>query len=145
MTDDEVHDYLQGRHTINMATIGPDGRIHLVAMWYAFHDGEIAIATFAKSQKVQNLRRDPRITLLVETGEDYDKLCGVEIVGTATVHDDEATVLEVATGLVQRYYPVDSDEEARELATIMAAKRAVITVTPEKVVSWNHNKLDGVY
>ncbi len=145
MTDEEVHEYLQGRHTVNMATMGPDGRIHLVAMWYAFLDGEIAIATFAKSQKVANLRRDPRITLLVETGDEYDQLRGVEIVGTATVHDDEGTVLDVATGLVQRYYPVGSEEEARQLAAIMAAKRAVITVTPEKVVSWDHTKLAGVY
>ncbi len=59
MTDDEVKDFLDGRHVMNIATMGPDGNIHLVAMWYGFLNGNPAFETFAKSQKVKNLRRDP--------------------------------------------------------------------------------------
>jgi PPOX class probable F420-dependent enzyme len=145
MTDAERDAYLQGRHNMTMATLGPTGRIHLVAMWYAFHEGEVALATFGKSQKIANLRRDPRITLLVETGETYEELKGVEIEGRATVHDDRDLVLDVCTSLVQRYYPVDTEEQAREIATIMGAKRAVVTVTPEHISTWDHTKLQGRY
>jgi PPOX class probable F420-dependent enzyme len=145
MTDEERDAYLRGRHNMTMATVGPSGRIHLVAMWYAFLDDEVALATFAKSQKIANLRRDPRITLLVETGETYDELKGVEIEGLATVHDDRDTVMEVCTSLVQRYYPVGSDEEARQIAEVMGAKRAVVTVTPEHISTWDHTKLGGKY
>src|SRR5215471_15063001 len=88
MSDDEVEAFLHERQTMNIASYGPDGNIHLVAMWYGFLDGHPAFETFAKSQKVLNLRRDPRITVLVEDGDAYEHLRGVEIVGHAIVHDD---------------------------------------------------------
>ena len=89
MTDEEVEQFLDGRHTMNVATIGPDGRIHLVAMWYGFLEGAPAFWTYGKSQKILNLRRDPRITALVEDGEQYEELRGVELVVRA-VHVERA-------------------------------------------------------
>ncbi|MDZ7732092.1 MAG: pyridoxamine 5'-phosphate oxidase family protein [Acidimicrobiia bacterium] len=88
MTEAEIEEFLGGRHTMNIATFGPDGNIHLVAMWYGFLDGQPAFETFAKSQKVKNLRRNPEITVLVEDGETYDELRGVEMVGRAEIFDD---------------------------------------------------------
>ena len=88
MTDDEVEAFLHERQTMNIASFGPDGNIHLVAMWYGFLGPNPAFETFTKSQKVLNLRRDPRITVLVEDGDVYEELRGVEIVGQAIVHDD---------------------------------------------------------
>src|SRR3954452_18830607 len=95
MTDDEVEEFLSGRHVMNIATFGPDGNIHLVAMWYGFIGPNPAFETFAKSQKVLNLRRDPRITVLIEDGEQYEELRGVEIVGHAVIHEDETTLMGV--------------------------------------------------
>ena len=96
MTPDEVREFLEGRHTLNVATHNHDGTVHLVAMWYGFLDGDIAFETYAKSQKVQNLRRDPRITVLVEDGDQYENLRGVEMVGRAEIVEDHETIMEVA-------------------------------------------------
>jgi PPOX class probable F420-dependent enzyme len=145
MTDDEVQEFLQGRHVMNIATFGPDGNIHLVAMWYGFLNGNPAIETFAKSQKVQNVRRDPRVTVLVEDGDEYGELRGVEMVGRAVVHDAREPLMAVATNVVERYIAVDDPADIPAVAEAMANKRVAIEIIPEKVVSWDHHKLGGAY
>lgn len=145
MSEQEIEDFLAGRHTMNIATFGPDGNIHLVAMWYGFHGKNTAFETFAKSQKVLNLRRDPRITVLVEDGEEYDKLRGVEIVGTAVIHDDPEVLIGVARTVVDRYFGVENPDDLDAVAAGLANKRVAIEIVPEKVVSWDHSKLGGTY
>ncbi len=145
MTDDEVAEFLRGRHVMNIATFGPDGNIHLIAMWYGFHGEHAAFETFAKSQKVLNLRRDPRITVLVEDGEEYDKLRGVEMVGRAIVHDDPDILMRVARTVVERYFDVPDPDDIDAVAAGLASKRVAIEIVPEKIVSWDHNKLGGTY
>ena len=141
MTDDEVRAFLDGRHTMNIATKNHDGTIHLVAMWYGFLDGDPVFETYARSQKVLNLERDPAITALVEDGDDYDELRGVELVGTAEIIRDEGRLLEAAKSVVDRYYPID-DPEALELAAVaLMHKRVAIRIRPERVVSWDHAKI----
>src|SRR5436190_11853481 len=88
LTDDEVAEFLAGARSATMATVGPDGQPHLVAMWFALVDGDICFETKGKSQKAVNLRRDPRISVLVEDGATYEDLRGVSIEGTAEVTDD---------------------------------------------------------
>src|SRR5438093_7511339 len=95
LSDAEVDEFVQGRHTMNVATISPDGRIHLVAMWYGFLDDQLAFWTYGKSQKIKNVQRDPRITCLIETGDRYEELKGVELVGKGVVIEDQETVLKV--------------------------------------------------
>jgi PPOX class probable F420-dependent enzyme len=145
MTDEEVADFLNGRHVVNIATFGPDSNIHLVAMWYGLIDGNIAFETFSKSQKVKNLQRDPRITCLVEDGESYDTLRGVEVVGKAVLDDSPEAVVALAMQVVKRYYGVDDPDDARKLAEVVAQKRTLVQVVPDKIVSWDHNKLGGSY
>jgi PPOX class probable F420-dependent enzyme len=145
MTDEEVDEFLAGRHVVNIATFGPDGNIHLVAMWYGFMNGHVAFETFSKSQKIRNLERDPRITCLVEAGEGYDELRGVEIVGRVTLDDDPDVVVGLAMDVVRRYYGVDDPDAQRELAEVVAKKRTAVEIIPEKVVSWDHRKLGGTY
>ena len=145
MTDDEVEAFLHERQTMNIASFGPDGNIHLVAMWYGFLGPNPAFETFAKSQKVLNLRRDPRITVLVEDGDVYEQLRGVEIVGKAIVHDDREPLMAVAANVVERYFPIDNPDDIPAIAEALATKRVCIEIVPEKVVSWDHNKLAGRY
>ena len=145
MTDDEIDAFLHERHTMNIASFGPDGNIHLVAMWYGFRGPNPAFETFAKSQKVLNLRRDPRITVLVEDGEEYDKLRGVELVGTAIVHDDPDILMGVARSVVERYFNVENPDDLDAVAAGLANKRVAIEIVPNKIVSWDHNKLGGQY
>ena len=107
MSDDEIDEFLHGRRTMNVATFNHDGTIHLVAMWYGFYEGKPAFETFAKSQKVLNVQRDSRITVLVEDGDQYEELRGVEIVGTGRVVEDPAEVMKIARDVVRRYIDVE--------------------------------------
>ena len=88
MSDEEIVEFIERSRTATMATVLPDGRPHLVAMWYAVVDGEIWFETKAKSQKAVNLRRDPTITVMIEDGQSYDTLRGVSIDGHAEIIDD---------------------------------------------------------
>jgi general stress protein 26 len=131
---------------MNIATINHDDTIHLVAMWYGFYEGKPAFETFAKSQKVLNLRRNPRITALVEDGDDYNELRGVELVGTGQVIDDPEVIMAIARNVVTRYIAgVEKPEDIDAVAAGMARKRSAIVIDVERIVSWDHNKLGGTY
>jgi PPOX class probable F420-dependent enzyme len=144
MTDEEVREFLDGRHTMNVATIGPGGAIHLVAMWYGFLEGAPAFWTYGKSQKILNLRRDPRLTALVEDGDQYEELRGVELVGTGTIVEDRDRIMALGRSVFERYTGPWSEDAAPILET-MGAKRLVVKVEAESVVSWDHRKLGGRY
>ena len=146
MTDDEVRVYLDAQRILNVATIGPSGHPHLVAMWYAFVDGQLAFWTFAKSQKIRNLRRDPKLTGLVESGERYGELRGVELVGTGRIVEDEAMVLEIGKAVAVRYNgPGAVSEAALPFLEAQARKRLGVVFEVERTVSWDHTKLGGSY
>jgi PPOX class probable F420-dependent enzyme len=158
MDDAEVAGFLSGRRVLNLASHQPDGGIHLVAMWYGFLDGSgvydpevgygadsLVIETFGKSQKVQNLRRDPRFTGLVEAGEDYGELQGVELVGRAEVLDDPALVKESCKAVLSRYQDFATDDDLAFAAEVAANKRVCVRFHVERVVSWDHHKLDDAY
>ncbi len=145
MTDAEITEFLGGRHTMNVATYNHDGTIHLVAMWYGFIDGDPVFETFAKSQKVANLRRDPRITVLVEDGDEYGELRGVELVGTAEIIEDPADVVAVARNVLVRYHDITEEADIEAAAQLMANKRVGVRIRADRVVSWDHNKLGGGY
>ena len=145
MTDDELDAFLHARQTMNIATFNHDGTIHLVAMWYGFYDGKPAFETFTKSQKIRNLARNPHITALIETGDEYNQLRGVELVGTATVTDDADVVMPVARSVVERYFGVEKPEDAEAVAIGLANKRSAVIINVDRVVSWDHTKLGGTY
>jgi PPOX class probable F420-dependent enzyme len=140
MTPDEVDEFLRGRHTMALCSINHDGTIHAVAMWYGFLEGAPAFETKAKSQKVQNLRRDPRITCLVEDGERYETLRGVELVGRAEIVEEPDRMWELGVSVFERYQGTYS-EEMRPFVEAMLHKRVVIRVSVDRVVSWDHRKL----
>ena len=145
MSEDEVRAFLAERHHLAVASHSPDGSIHLVAMWYGFLGANPALETFAKSQKVRNLRRDPRFTALVESGTAYEELRGVQIIGRAVIHEDDETLMVVCRDVARRYTGVTDPDEVEAVARIMAAKRVAVELVPEKIVSWDHRKLGGAY
>ncbi|NIL78057.1 PPOX class F420-dependent oxidoreductase [Rhodococcus sp. Eu-32] len=140
MTDAEIGEFLERSRVATLATIGRDGTPHLVAMWYALLDGEIWFETKAKSQKAVNLRRDPRITVLVEDGHTYDTLRGVSIDGHAEVVDDPDATLNVGISVWERYTGPYSDE-VRPMVEQMMNKRIVVRVVVDRIRSWDHRKL----
>jgi PPOX class probable F420-dependent enzyme len=140
MGEDEVAAFLTAQRTATCATLGPHGRPHLVAMWYAVLDGQVWIETKAKSQKVVNLRRDPTMSLLVEAGHTYDTLRGVSLEGRGVVVDDADVVWRVCVDLWERYHGPYS-EEVRPLVELMARNRVAVRLDVERVRSWDHRKL----
>ena len=140
MTDEEVAAFVEASRTATMATIGPSGLPHLVAMWFAVLDGTIWFETKAKSQKVQNLRRDPRITVLLEDGLTYDTLRGVSLEGRATIIDDPELIWPVGVNVWERYNGPYTDE-AKPIVEMMLHKRVVVRVDVERTRSWDHRKL----
>jgi len=140
LTDDEREALLAGSRSMTMATVGPDGQPHLVAMWFALVDGDVCFETKAKSQKAVNLRRDPRITCLVEDGLTYEELRGVAIEGTAEVTDDPDLLWRIGVNIWERYYG-PYDESLRPMVETMLNKRVAVRVKPTRVRSWDHSKL----
>ena len=146
LSSDEQREYLERSHTIILTSLDRHGYPHPVAMWYAVEpDGAIVMTTFAKSQKAVNLQRDPRCALLVESGRAYEKLKGLMIRGRATLEAGEEKVLDVLETVHKKYSMPGSVEGLRDAMRGQARKRVVIRVRPERVSSWDHSKLGGVY
>ena len=143
MTPDEADEFIRGWHTMNCATMKRDGTIHLVAMWYAFLEGAPALETKAKSQKVLNLRRDPRMTCLIEEGERYEELRGVELVGTGEIVEEYERIFEIGVSIVERQsgHPFERTPEGIEMVEGLIRKRVGIKIHIDKIVSWDHRKL----
>src|SRR5215218_11385090 len=140
MGDDEIATYIEQHRTATLATIGKDGRPHLVAMWYAWLDGEIWFETKAKSQKAVNLKRDPTITVMIEDGQSYTTLRGVSIDGRAEIIDDPETNLRVGKSVWERYTGPYTDE-MRPFVDAMMHNRICVRVVPARTRSWDHRKL----
>ena len=146
MTAAEVDAFLGVPRTLNVATIGPSGHPHLVAMWYGFLDGKVAFWTFAKSQKILNLRRSPLLSALAESGTTYATLKGVELVGQGRLVEDREQILAIGLSVAERYNgPAAASAEARSFLEAQAAKRVGVVIEVDKVVSWDHTKLGGAY
>jgi hypothetical protein len=116
-------------------------------LWYALREDEVWIYTYAKSQKVKNLERDPRATLLVETGHEYNELRGVQIEAEAEIHRDFDDVYAVAVELTLRYADgLESIEgDAQAALQAQARKRVAVRFLPKRIASWDHRKLGGTY
>ena len=141
MSDDEIAAFIEQSRTATMATIGPTGMPHLVAMWYAVVDGEIWFETKAKSQKVgQPPARRPRSRWSIEDGQTYDTLRGVSIEGRGEIVDDPDQLWKVGVSVLERYNGPYTDE-MKPFVEVMLNKRVAVRVNVERVRSWDHRKL----
>lgn len=140
MSDAEIATFVERSRTATLATIGPAGTPHLVAMWYGLIDGQIWFETKAKSQKAQNLLRDNRVTCMVEDGHTYDTLRGVSFEGRAVVVDDAEALWRVGVSVWDRYTGPYTDE-MKPFVELMLHKRVAVRLDVERVRSWDHRKL----
>ena len=144
MSEAEVEEFLAGDMKVQVATIGPDGAPHLTTLFYVLDEGRIAFWTYGASQKVANLRRDPRITCLVEDGEDYFELRGVSIQGKARLVESYDDIRALGARVAKRMAgDVDLGDFGDEIVDKQARKRVGIVVEPIKVASWDHHKMAG--
>lgn len=145
MSDEEIDAFLAEQRVMSVATVGLDGRPHVVAMWFGFVDDAPAFWTYGKSQKIVNLRRDPRLTCLIESGHAYSELKGVELVADAELIEDAERVLDFGVQITERYQNITVTDAMRPMIAKNAAKRVVVRLDIKKVVSWDHAKLGGLY
>lgn len=145
MSDEEIRAFLQEQRILEVATIDHDGWPHLVAMWYVQINDRVVFWTYAKSQKAINLRRDDRLTCLIEAGVRYEELRGVQIKGRAIIKDDPETVQRIGEAIYERYTGGQLNEATRQMVAKQAPKRVLVFVEPVEIVSWDHRKLGGGY
>jgi len=144
MGPDEVADFLERATKVQVATINRDGSPHLTTLFHVMDRGRIAFWTYASSQKIKNLERDPRITCLVEDGEDYFELRGVSVTGRAELVTDPDRIREIGTRVADRMAGgADLGELGRDLVERQVRKRYAVVVEPLKVASWDHRKMAG--
>ena len=130
---------LDAVRTAILVTIGPDGVPDPTAMWFVVADGQIVMRTYAKSQKVRNIERDPRVAVLIEDGETYDTLRGLQLTGRIVLSRDVEEVLDVVAGLARKYEGVEALD--RDALRDYAGKQAVMRLEVDRRVSWDHGKL----
>ncbi len=151
MTPDEVQEFLASNKILQVSTVGGDGWPHLAPMWYVLDGDKIVFRSFTKSQKIVNLERNPKFTVLVETGDNYSQLQGVMIKGRARLVTDSNYVLSIYGGLAAKYpmindAPIELAADALEAAFgRFASKNTAVVVEPDKMVTWDHTKLGGAY
>jgi len=147
MTEEELGAFLEDQRVVTCATIGPNGRPHLMPLWYVIDhpqgvagEGELRGWTYAKSQKCKNLERDPHATLQIEDGVEYHELRGVMMECDVDVVREKVDAF--GTALFERYAPgVDVGDMIRQ----QAPKRVGLRFTPTRTVTWDHSKLGGTY
>ena len=145
MSADESADFLAAGRVVTCATNGRDGWPHLMPLWYVLRGGELWSWTYAKSQKVVNLRRDPRCTLQVETGEEYAELRGVMLACDTVVHEAIDVVAPLGAEIAARYGGADLTPELEAAMRAQAAKRVGLQFVERRRASWDHRKLGGTY
>ncbi|WP_188191494.1 pyridoxamine 5'-phosphate oxidase family protein [Nonomuraea sp. SYSU D8015] len=141
MSDDDVAAFLESSRKLQLATINPDGTPHLVTMFYGLEEGRIAFWTYGKAQKARNLARDPRVSCLVEAGDDYDELRGVLVYGKAEQVTDRDRVMAIGMTVARRMTPDVPDDLLRPYVEQTGRKRVAYVVERSKVVSWDHRRL----
>ncbi|MFN8111753.1 MAG: pyridoxamine 5'-phosphate oxidase family protein [Solirubrobacterales bacterium] len=147
LTDEERLELLDEERIVVCTTNGPRGWPHSMPLWYVVRDGDIWAWTFAKSQKVKNLERDPRCTLLVEAGVEYGELRGVQIEAEAELIRDPEPVYNFAVELTLRYAEGIDNIEGDAAAGLRAQvpKRVAMHFHPVRTATWDHRKLGGTY
>jgi hypothetical protein len=163
MSEPEVDRFLHAHRLLALSTNGPTGWPHLVNVNYGWWNGRVAFQGYTRSQKLANLRRDARLTCLVEETTEYGAIKGVQLRGHATLHDDHAAVLAVLKSVLEIRPDSDDSEVLAALTTRVSAdigargrtateaiesftaKRCAVVVEPDRIVSWDHSKLNGRY
>jgi len=140
LTADEAAKVLAAGRSMTVATVGPNGQPHLVAMWYALVDGAVCFESKAKSQKILNLRRDPRLSCLLEDGLVYEQLRGLVLEGTAELVEDPVLLWPIGVSMFERYYGPFTDDMAPYVQR-MLNNRVGVRLRVERTRSWDHAKL----
>ena len=159
MSEVEAAAFLAEERAVTCATTGPRGWPHLMPLWYVLRETDAGEPgprlwawTYAVTQKVRNLERDPRATLQVEAGESYQELRGVMLECDVRLHRELDVVKGVGHEVFARYASPrgqppagDLPAEVGEMVDRQAVKRVALEFVELRRASWDHRKLGGVY
>jgi PPOX class probable F420-dependent enzyme len=147
MSEEDLWSFIEEQKSIQVATINRDGTPHLVPLWFGIEDGAIVLETFTKSQKIKNLERDPRISVLLEDGDEYNLLRGASMTGEVELVRDVERVHALHMKVLLRNTPELPEDVLEKASRSMAPKKTAILIRPAdfKVMSWDHRKLGGIY
>ncbi len=145
MTADEVQSFLAKRKVISLASIGADGQPHLVALWYILIDGDVHFWTFKKSLKAVNMRRDTRITAMVEAGTLYNELQGVVLYGNVDLIENPSDIERIGLAMLERYPSDVEPNDALDFVRKQVSARVGARIRTNRIVSWDHTKLEKSY
>jgi nitroimidazol reductase NimA-like FMN-containing flavoprotein (pyridoxamine 5'-phosphate oxidase superfamily) len=140
LTAAEQAAFFDAHRKCTLATLDAEGYPHLVAMNYGVKDGVFYMTSYGKAQKVLNVRRNPKVGLMIEAGASYAELKGVMVRGVCDILEGEDAVRD-AWAIISR----SGDTPRRRETNDSASKRVVLKVTPLRIVSWDHTKLGGRY
>lgn len=143
MDDAELGAFLGERSIVACATIDRDGAPHVMPLWFVVRDGDVWVWTYAASQKVRNLERDPRATLLFEAGERYEELRGAMLRTEAIIERDPDRVHALGIAIYERYLGGELTGEARATIARQAPKRVAVRFVERSRASWDHRKLEA--
>ncbi|HMJ94255.1 MAG TPA: pyridoxamine 5'-phosphate oxidase family protein [Thermoleophilaceae bacterium] len=144
MSGEELGAFLQDKMVMQCATVGPHGLPHMVPLWFVGDLRELRGWTYAKSQKTRNLERDPRATLGLEDGVQYNELRGVMFECEVGLERDPAAIEKLGLELFARYAG-ELNDDIRAMVAKQAEKRVGLTFHPTRTVTWDHRKLRGAY
>ena len=144
MSEEELSSFLQKQISLQIGTINKDGSPHLTTMWYLYDGESFIFHTYTKSQKIINLKRDSRITLLTEAGNQYSDLQGIIVYGNAEIINGKDSLEEVIRYMEmvgEKYIKDEEGSQYIEGMKLQAPKRSVVVVKPSKFISWDHTKI----
>ena len=142
LSPEEQAAFFRERTKAALATIDKDGFPHVVAMNYFAKDGAFYMTSYGKAQKVVNVRRNPKVALMVEAGDAYAELRGVMIRGHCEILED----LDAVKAAFESRAEAQADPAPVQPGAVASApKRVVLKIVPETIVSWDHRKLGGKY
>lgn len=145
MNSHEMWDFIATQKSMHVCSLNTDGSPHLITMWFTLIEKKIILVSYSKSQKIVNLKRNPSIAILCESGTEYIELRGVSINSNAELITDPKLVEDYETSLILRNQAASSAAAARQMAASMSAKKTAILVSPEKIKTWDHSKLNSDY
>ena len=144
MTSEAIREFLSEPHVGVLSTVDRHGYPHSVGIYYALDGDDVRMWVYGKSQKVKNVERDPRCSILVEHGEPYVNLKGVLLRGEGRVERDFDTVFELGRIIYERYFfprlGVPLTDGPNERVRKQSEKRVSLVLTPKRVASWDHAK-----
>ena len=148
LDEEEITEYLRSCRTMILVSNGKDGYPHPMPMWFAIDDKKcIYMTTFRKSQKINNLRKDPRVALLVESGDAYKELKSLLVYTDVEFIEEVEAIKDILEQITLQRGEIQEDANEAILQGMLktAKKRIGMKFTPRKIISWDHSKLGGIY